>query len=623
MTEPSFQSTNPLLAGFHSAHPDFDLLTADLHDRKAIAALLPREEERPEMLRTLKRYQRVARLGASPAQAETLLGRGFDSAHRVAAFAEHRFIADQADAPDLTPADLKAIHQTATGIAARAAQATAFLRGYYSPYSRAARFLTPHPELDSALADLPDYQDLFGGLDYCQCQHCQSVPRSGRLFHRPHAGGLRIYHHPERHSAGLALKDRRPDLFAIPLTCASTNTLVSTLSIINTAVAKVIATTLGQDPDYALATSVFPATLPINTGLACVRTCVKAMGIDLAGVYRAFAQPSGSTAAQPTAAQIAIEQLGLSVEQAAVVTTPVTSAALGQYFGDPATGVVESLVAMAVSLGDVSIASGTSITGIGFNASGVAVGWVVQVADGLRVVTAVSDTVLTVDFAWYETVTGYPGTAYPPQSIVQLSVFCSQSGLAMPEAIELFQQNLSPTELNSTLPYQFYINQANSAGMSVQCASDLSDPNYSLEVLQFLTATNLDRINRFLRLRSGFGWTVSDLNWAVMTSGQTEINSSCLTVLAQVATLSAQLKMAVDELCGLWFDLKTYGRGTEAQPKDLFDRVFNSTRPDRWDNRPTDRPMPTIRCSPARSLPGPSPEPTTTAPRFGRGWPER
>ncbi|HTH15696.1 MAG TPA: neuraminidase-like domain-containing protein, partial [Magnetospirillum sp.] len=323
------------------------------------------------------------------------------------------------------------------------------------------------------------------------------------------------------------------------------------------------------------ATRVFPFALPQNLSLTSLRATLKAGASPLADIYGDFQVQTGGSAAMPNAITAATETLGLSAEQRAVVTHPSQDlATLGQYFGLPSGSTAPSPVQMPVSLGQVS-ATGTTVTGTGFPAS--VNGWVISVGGALRVITAVTATQISVDCAWPQAMSNVPATAYAPQSVSQLAVFSATTGLDTPQVVRLLKQDLAPEEVAAALAHNFFINRTNPGTTIISLVTDMSDANYSLDILSNLTLANVDAINRFLRLATASGWSYADLDWALKSGGFTEITDAALVHLAAVDSLRKRLALPVDEMCGLFADLKTYGRGSGATPVDLYDRVFNAT----------------------------------------------
>lgn len=93
------------------------------------------------------------------------------------------------------------------------------------------------PSIKDYLRDIPGYQDLFGELAFCDCEHCQSIYSPAAYFIdlmqfiekyviNKHFTGAKANH-------VLNLKTRRPDLWSLELNCENTSTLIPYLDIIN------------------------------------------------------------------------------------------------------------------------------------------------------------------------------------------------------------------------------------------------------------------------------------------------------------------------------------------------------------------------------------------------------
>ncbi|MCB0556252.1 MAG: peptidoglycan-binding protein [Phaeodactylibacter sp.] len=88
------------------------------------------------------------------------------------------------------------------------------------------------------LRRIDGYEEFFGSLDYCNCEHCQSIYSPAAYFTdlmffvennvlRPYFDELGKQEHY------LHLKNRRPDLWHLELTCAHTDTPIPYLDLIN------------------------------------------------------------------------------------------------------------------------------------------------------------------------------------------------------------------------------------------------------------------------------------------------------------------------------------------------------------------------------------------------------
>ena len=72
----------------------------------------------------------------------------------------------------------------------------------------------------------------------------------------------------------------------------------------------------------------------------------------------------------------------------------------------------------------------------------------------------------------------------------------------------------------------------------------------------------LQKIYRFIRLRSKLGWQISDLDEAIRALGTTDIDAPFLRKLSQVKKLQDQLNFSVAQALALWADIDTEGTGS-------------------------------------------------------------
>ncbi|WP_346320180.1 neuraminidase-like domain-containing protein [Chitinophaga sp. YIM B06452] len=213
-------------------HPDFDLLSFDFCD-KAETPDLPLDQPGINQLMTL---QRLLRVYNDRDAANTLLSAGLDSAHAIARIPAHRFLRMYGPQFNTTedPGIAQKIHANATAIAARVKHVFANIHGMVgSPHFNAALFNNVSDTLRQYAMDIPSYQDLFGDLDFCECEHCKSIFSPAAYF----LDIMRITDDyitdPNTIPAGMTLEERRPDLFRLLLTCENTNTLIPFLQIVN------------------------------------------------------------------------------------------------------------------------------------------------------------------------------------------------------------------------------------------------------------------------------------------------------------------------------------------------------------------------------------------------------
>jgi hypothetical protein len=181
-----------------------------------------------------KRLQAEADL----ALVEALESAGLTSASQVAALPERRFVATLSGADTAEPERLREIHRRAVRRRNGLSNLVETVRGRIaSPFTRALRADNLPLATESLFTDIPSYQEMFGGLNYYTCASCHSVLGPAAYFLDamdiideyitvPNTGI----------PAGHTLRDRRADLFRMPLDCASTNDPVPLLRIASSVV---------------------------------------------------------------------------------------------------------------------------------------------------------------------------------------------------------------------------------------------------------------------------------------------------------------------------------------------------------------------------------------------------
>jgi peptidoglycan hydrolase-like protein with peptidoglycan-binding domain len=212
------------VAAFLAANDDIDLARTRLdHVLADRPGALDDVGDPAALRRDLKAVQRVFKLAPTYDAVEALLGRGFDSAHRIAAMGQDAFVR----ALSGTPVDAIAARE----IHRRAATANALALTMLGTYNRVLDGVRPAAlppplagaEVTASAAALPDLRALFGSLDTCACPECRSVTGPAAYFvdllrflgERPAVGAP---------NAAAVLLRRRADLGEIELSCPNTET---------------------------------------------------------------------------------------------------------------------------------------------------------------------------------------------------------------------------------------------------------------------------------------------------------------------------------------------------------------------------------------------------------------
>ena len=323
ITDRPLRIQTPELHPFYAENPDFDLLTFNFFDEKAVADLhWPEEVKADHAVPLLMAHQRIAGVYPNSFVVSELLKRGFDSAHKIASLHEDQFVEELAAAFN---GDLKAArqaHRKAATIKGQVVHLWATVQSTVaSPHSRALRSDNVPEEIVSFFSGLPTYEELFGTLDYCQCEHCQSIFGAAAYFVDLMRITDRYVTKANVIPPELTLEGRRPLLFTMPITCAKTNDLVPYLQIVNEVLAARASQELQTTDVYnTLALAVYPFDLPFNVFLNEIRLYVYLLRTSLAEVYRIFSPPLLGE----TLPNIAIDReiLGLSIEQLELVKKP-------------------------------------------------------------------------------------------------------------------------------------------------------------------------------------------------------------------------------------------------------------------------------------------------------------
>lgn len=332
-----------------------------------------------DALGQIKRLQRVYQITSDDQTMAVLLHHNLDSAFAITRYNsagfhrafDHKIGADNAEQ---TFVRAKHVYSTVTNIAATylSARMAPILSGYMSAF--------PSPATTSTypIIAYPTLESLFGSLDYCACDDCQSILSPAAylvdLLHyvdqpAPTAG----YQNPQS-----VLFQRRPDLQYLPLTCPNTNTALPYIDIVNETLeyfvanapppstnpslfallnslngfqgystddtvtsADLLATPqFVNDAAYAiLQIAFFPPPLPFNRPLEQLRQLFQKMSLSLPQVMEAL-RTNGSTAISLTGTaydegDVLIEQLGISHDERRVYTDPALT--LGALYGYPST----------------------------------------------------------------------------------------------------------------------------------------------------------------------------------------------------------------------------------------------------------------------------------------------
>lgn len=294
-------------------NPHVDLLYANFEKLKAQGVLNWEAANGDLHLEALKIHQRLLRVHGSSNVANSLMRCGYTSANQIALLTENRFIKDHIQELGVSEEQMRQIHRKAVHIKNKTLHMWANVKSLVdAPHFKTMRGTNVSPEISQYFESLPSYQELFGSLDYCQCDECKSIFGPAAYF----VDLMRIIDkyitepNKETIPPDLQLEARRPDIGKIPLTCAKTNDLVPYIQIVNERLVDSVRYSLelpkGQDPFQFLATAHFPFNLPLNLPLNKIRIYLNQARLTLIDIYSLWGVDQTA---------ITREKLGISLEE--------------------------------------------------------------------------------------------------------------------------------------------------------------------------------------------------------------------------------------------------------------------------------------------------------------------
>ncbi len=185
----------------------------------------------PQVQAQLMKIERTIHLVERPSHAKFLLEMGFDSALQIAGQSKQTFVRFTSDQLPGGEAQAEIIYENASQ---KNAMAMTLLLRFGVDFNKVGiPVIQSHNSSDipESLPGIPDLRRLFGGVDYCECDECQSVlsPAAYLVDVLKFLSGTKL---PDKSSLLDRLFSRRPDLGGINLTCENTNTLLPYVDLV-------------------------------------------------------------------------------------------------------------------------------------------------------------------------------------------------------------------------------------------------------------------------------------------------------------------------------------------------------------------------------------------------------
>ncbi len=603
--------TRQAVSQFFRNAPDFDVrsmrVDAYIADHAATVFNGIAAADQAKVTNHVKRLQRLFQVSASAETLTALLGTDLDSAHAIAQVPRTSFVA-QYQAKLGGEQQALALYQRAVAVHARSLHTYVLLNDALTGVSPRAvsgnggangnTQHAIHPLVlplgaaggngqsteDVVAKHLPNYAELFGGLDMCDCQHCRSVLSPAAYF----VDLLEFLRHSTPNAASNTPLDillgRRPDLEHLQLTCENTNTTLPYVDLVNEVLEGYVALghpdasaahntgdataqELDANPQYTISEAykvldqaVYPFTLPFNQPVAVARVYFEHLGSSRYEVLNAFRKDN----ADSTIHAINVEYLKIATEESQVLigkNTDGTDAPVRQFYGYDTDNVVRN------------------------NTQKLWKDWLADVLEFLpRTGIAYTDLVELLK-------TRFINPAYPqgealdlfqriPFSFATLTALV-QNHFANPDPKILVALEQAKIKLQELIDWS-HVNFPKVAEVIVL---DAPDSKCDLEGtrLQYLDGRLLDdpalsKLHRFIRLWRKLGWSLTDLDRALVALQTADITSGVLNQLSQIKQLQDDLNAAnLQVLLSLWAPIDTHGDDS------LYKKLFLSKAAQRID----------------------------------------
>ncbi len=210
---------------FLESNPDFDFTSTPVETflhKKGEAAFVGIADKQ-SVTQELRQTQRLYAVTASASDTKVLSGMGYSSAAQIAQMS----VTDFAEAVSSNISnDLALLYHAKASHISDSSTATA-LKIYDATSSPQTHATGANVTLTEDM--LPNWRNLFGSIETCECEHCRSVYSPAAYF----VDLLHILLGRNQGQARVELFRRRPDLQYMKLSCEHTDTLIPYIDLVN------------------------------------------------------------------------------------------------------------------------------------------------------------------------------------------------------------------------------------------------------------------------------------------------------------------------------------------------------------------------------------------------------
>ncbi|OEU69578.1 MAG: hypothetical protein BA863_17090, partial [Desulfovibrio sp. S3730MH75] len=578
---------------FLSKNEQFDFASSRIHDfDKEIKDAV--REDFDEVRSELMKIQRVFQVSASPKAMTVLMENNLNSSYTIANIPRKSFIKTYGHALGGKRVAF-AIHQRASHVSTKAEMSAMHMLEYSHGATPAYAMGTSeyiNVMMTTLENHLPNYAELFGSPDICECEHCRSVYSAAAYF-------VDLFRFLK---AGVPNKDtktpldmldkRRPDLLHLQLTCENTNILIPYIDLANEVMehytAKDSLTNFeGHDTGDATAEELranpqnfnlaayrklknakYPFTLPYHQPLDVIRTYSNHLKVSRYEAMKAM-EPELDVAAMQA---IESESLRISPEEHTILTGEAFDGTndttdVYEYFG-------YSNAADFANMQNEIDADG--------NPRGIRV---LLERTGLAYMDLV-ELVKTQFINPHQVVLDYIENIFqgldinldPSELYSKLQQI--KAGTLLPESDTKIRQALDA----KAIPHNEFRDNIIEDFEKLQAVITLYEPESkcSLETTQLktiqrmydgsstsgITTETWSKIHRFIRLWRKLGWTIHETDLMLAALGENDITIDTISKLESVLLLSEATRLPLNKMAVLWGNIDTYG------DKSLYKKLF-------------------------------------------------
>ncbi len=570
---------------FISQNPKFDISSSRIHEfEQEIKTAAPNNYE--NVTNELKRMQRIFQVSPTPDVMNVLMEKNLNSAYAITSIPKKSFVKMYSDALGGEQV-AEAVYQRSHYIGTRAAEQS--MKMYDLSHGIAPGYAYSGSDYEDVMNvlqnNVPNYSNLFGSPDICECEDCRSVYGAAAYL----VDILRFLWRGATNADGKSPLDmfalRRPDLLYLPLTCENTNTIIPYIDLVNevmeyytfhgaldenaaydtgdTTSDELRANPQNYEPEaYRILTNaVYPFSLPYHQPLDVIRTYSDHLKTERYDVMTAMQNDFTQT----TNRAIESELLRISEEEYTVLTGKKFTGAsdtrqLHEYFGFTNPNDLEKMAGTGIPDGihEFLRRSGMQYIDLVELIKTKFINPYQYAYDFLEQLFANSNTDASLIYQKLQNIDA--GTLDPSTDTVIMDAL---SGKITPADFTAWVKN-NFDNFNSVITlYQL----DSTCDLDTTCLRTLCNV-YAQLPLSGIKDDTWSKIHRFIRLWRKLGWTIHEVDLMLAALGENDISDVTISKLSYAVLLNQELKLPLNKLATLWGSIDTYG------DKSLYKKLF-------------------------------------------------